>query len=74
MKTEFPVIRKRVLEYASQLGEKAFFGETDLAFSVARQHNSWVTDQIAHKYWCAIYDLIQEGKLTNIIFENQQEN
>jgi hypothetical protein len=39
-------------------------GQTDLAFSVARKYNQWVTDDVAHKYWCAIYDLEEQGLIT----------
>ncbi len=52
------------MKYVSDRGESIQeIGKTDLAFSVARKHNQWVTDSIAHKYWCAIYDLEEEGLL-----------
>jgi hypothetical protein len=59
--SEFPIIRKRVLAYVLARGGAKDIGPSDLSFSVARQHNQWVTDAIAHKYWCVIYDLHHEG-------------
>jgi hypothetical protein len=59
--TEFPIIRKRVLAYVLARGGAKDIGASDLAFSVARQYNQWVTDSIAHKYWCVIFDLDKEG-------------
>jgi len=59
------ILRNRVMRYVASRGESVQeIGQTDLAFSVARQYNQWVTDDVAHKYWCAIYDLIQEGLIT----------
>ena len=59
------ILRNRVLQYVEARGESVQeIGQTDLAFSVAREHNQWVTDDVAHKYWCAIYDLMQEGLIT----------
>jgi hypothetical protein len=59
------IIRNRVMKYVADRGtnEVQLIGKSDLAFSVARQYNNWVTDATAHKYWCAIYDLEQEGKI-----------
>lgn len=58
------ILRNRVMRYVAARGESVQeIGKTDLAFSVARNYNNWVTDAIAHKYWCAIYDLEQEGLL-----------
>jgi hypothetical protein len=59
------ILRNRVLKYVADRSNetKQFINAYDLAFSVARQHNQWVTDAIAHKYWCAIYDLEQAGSL-----------
>jgi hypothetical protein len=53
------------MQYIKDRGNEPIqkIGKTDLAFSVARQHNAWVSDATAHKYWCAIYDLEQEGRL-----------
>lgn len=59
--SEFPIIRKRVLDYVAAMGGAENIGPTDLSFSVARKYNQWVTDAIAHKYWCVIYDLHHEG-------------
>jgi hypothetical protein len=59
------ILRNRVMRYVADRGENVQqIGKTDLAFSVARQHNVWVTDATAHKYWCAIYDLELEGLIT----------
>ena len=56
------ILRNRVMKYVAARGSDVQeIGKTDLAFSVARQHNQWVTDDVAHKYWCAIYDLEEEG-------------
>lgn len=56
------ILRNRVMRYVADRGESIQqIGKTDLAFSVARKHNQWVTDSIAHKYWCAIYDLEEQG-------------
>lgn len=63
MQPSSSIIRNRVLKYVAEREGAKGFGQTDLAFSVARQYNKWVTDAIADKYWCAIYDLRQEGKL-----------
>lgn len=59
------IIRNRVMQYVQDRGGSQVqkIGKTDLAFSVARKYNKWVTDAIAHKYWCAIYDLEQEGQI-----------
>lgn len=59
--SEFPIIRKRALKYIEARGNAKGIGVSDLAFSIARQYNSWVTDAIAHKYWCVLYDLDKEG-------------
>lgn len=59
--SEFPIIRKRVLQYVEARNGAWNIGPTDLAYSIARQYNQWVTNAIAHKYWCAIYDLNKEG-------------
>lgn len=63
------IIRNRVLAYVAELGTVTGFGKTDLAFSVARKYNKWVTAATAHKYWCAIYDLIEENKISNSDFD-----
>jgi hypothetical protein len=59
------ILRNRVLKYVAARGESIQeIGKTDLAFSVARQYNQWVTDDVAHKYWCAIYDLEEQGLIS----------
>ncbi|QOP66177.1 hypothetical protein SEA_DANIELLEIGNACE_37 [Arthrobacter phage DanielleIgnace] len=54
--------QNNVLRYMlKQPGQRSYAGAHDTAGHVLQDLGQYVSDQQQHEYWCAIFDLMQDG-------------